>query len=54
MTPFTVRVTVSPSWTSPPTVPVTATVAAASAALRTLSGVMASSVMLAATVVSML
>ena len=36
----------SPSWTSPPTVPVTATVPPASAALRTLSGVMALSVML--------
>ena len=46
--PLTVRVTVSPSWTSPPTVPVTATVPPASAALTMSSAVMASSVMVAA------
>ena len=40
---MTVRVTVSPTWTSPPTVPVIATVvSAASAALTMLSPVMAS------------
>ena len=41
-------------WTSPPTVPVTATVPPASAALRTLSVVMASTAMLAEMVVSTL
>ena len=42
------------SWTSPPTVPVTATLPPASAALRMLSAVMASTVMVAAMVVSTL
>ena len=44
---MTVRVTVSLTCTSPPTVPVTATVPPASAALTMLSAVMASRVMLA-------
>ncbi len=53
--PFTVKVTVSPTWTSPPTVPVTAMVWPASLALITSSAViLASSVMLAVTVVSTL
>nr|WP_265583984.1 hypothetical protein [Chitinimonas koreensis] len=52
---FTVKVTVSPTWTSPPTVPVIAMVWPASLALITSSAVMfASSVIVALMVVSTL
>ncbi len=40
---LTVRVTVSPTWASPPTVPVTATVPIASAMLMVSSAVMSAS-----------
>ena len=48
----TVSVTVSPSFTSPPTVPVTATVAPASVAFRILSVVIASTSTVAVIAVS--